>query len=262
MNTRIITAIVALLIVIPLVLLGGIYFELLMCLVGALAFKEMIDLKKTHGKIPNMMIFIGLVSLLSLILSNNSNLSIYYGFSYQTLALIVIGIIVPVIFYKEEEYSSKDALYLLGIVLFLGLALNSFLIIRMRSFKTLLFLLIIPTFNDIFAYVIGSKFGKNKMCKSISPNKTWEGSIGGLVLGTVGGVVLYRLLLGKITFKIIMITIVLSIIGQMGDLVMSRIKRENDIKDFSNLLPGHGGILDRLDSSIFVFLAYMFMIIF
>ena len=132
----------------------------------------------------------------------------------------------------------------------------------MRSFKTLLFLLIIPTFNDIFAYVIGSKFGKSKMCKSISPNKTWEGSIGGLVLGTIGGVVLYRLLLGKITFKIILITIILSIVGQMGDLVMSRIKRENGIKDFSNLLPGHGGILDRLDSSIFVFLAYMFMIIF
>ena len=78
MKTRIITAVVALLIVIPLVLLGGIYFELLMCLVGALAFKEMIDLKKSHGKIPNMMIFIGLVSLLSLILSNNSNLSIYF----------------------------------------------------------------------------------------------------------------------------------------------------------------------------------------
>ena len=121
MKTRIITAVVALLIVIPLVLLGGIYFELLMCLVGALAFKEMIDLKKSHGKIPNMMIFIGLVSLLSLILSNNSNLSIYYGFSYQTLALIAVGIIVPVIFYKEEEYSSKDALYLFGTVLFLGL---------------------------------------------------------------------------------------------------------------------------------------------
>lgn len=125
MKTRIITAVVALLIVIPLVLLGGIYFELLMCLVGALAFKEMIDLKKSHGKIPNMMIFIGLVSLLSLILSNNSSLSIYFGFSYQTLALIVIGIVVPVIFYKEEEYSSKDALYLFGTVLFLGLALNS-----------------------------------------------------------------------------------------------------------------------------------------
>lgn len=262
MKTRIITAIVALIVVVPLVLLGGIYFELLICLVGALAFKEMVDLKKSHGKIPNFMIFLGLISLLSLILSNNSNLSIYYGFSYQTLTLITIGIITPVIFYKEDEYSSKDAIYLLGTILFLGLALNSFVIVRMRSFKTLLFLLIIPTFNDIFAYLIGSKFGKNKMCVNISPNKTWEGSIGGLIFGTIGGVVLYKLLLGSISFKIILITIVLSIIGQMGDLVLSRIKRENGIKDFSNLMPGHGGILDRIDSSIFVFLAYMFMIIF
>ena len=262
MKKRIITAVVALIIVIPLVYLGGIYFELLMCLVGSLAFKEMVDLKKSHDKIPDMMVLIGLISLLNLILSNNTNLSIYNGFTYQTLALIMTGLIVPIIFYEEGKYTSKDALYLLGTVLFLGLAFNSFIIIRMRSFKTLLYLLIIPTLNDIFAYVIGSKFGKNKMCKSISPNKTWEGSIGGLACGTVGGVILYKILLGKITFKIILITVALSIIGQMGDLVMSRIKREIGVKDFSNLLPGHGGILDRLDSSIFVFLAYMFIIIF
>lgn len=262
MKTRVISAVVALLIVVPLVLLGGIYFELLVCLVGALAFKEIIDLKKSHGNIPNMMVLIGLVSLLSLILSNNSELSIYNGFTYQTLALITVGIIVPVIFYKEDEYSSKDALYLLGVVLFLGLALNSFVVIRLRSFKTLLFLLSIPTFNDIFAYVLGSKFGKTKMCKSISPNKTWEGSVGGLVIGCIAGCILYGTLIGKVTFKIVLLTIVLSIIGQMGDLVLSKIKRENDIKDFSNLMPGHGGILDRLDSSIFVFLAYMFMMMF
>lgn len=262
MKTRVISAVIALLIVVPLVLLGGIYFELLVCLVGALAFKEIIDLKKSHGNIPSMMVLIGLISLLSLILSNNSELSIYNGFTYQTLALIIVGTIVPVIFYKEDEYSSKDALYLLGVVLFLGLALNSFVIIRLRSLKTLLFLLSIPTFNDIFAYVIGSKFGKTKMCKSISPNKTWEGSIGGLVIGSFVGCILYKILLGKVTFKIVLLTVILSIIGQMGDLVLSRIKRENGIKDFSNLMPGHGGILDRLDSSIFVFLAYMFMMIF
>ena len=262
MKTRVISAVIALLIVVPLVLLGGIYFELLVCLVGALAFKEIIDLKKSHGNIPSMMVLIGLISLLSLILSNNSELSIYNGFTYQTLALIIVGTIVPVIFYKEDEYSSKDALYLLGVVLFLGLALNSFVIIRLRSLKTLLFLLSIPTFNDIFAYVIGSKIGKTKMCKSISPNKTWEGSIGGLVIGSFVGCILYKILLGKVTFKIVLLTVILSIIGQMGDLVLSKIKRENGIKDFSNLMPGHGGILDRLDSSIFVFLAYMFMMIF
>ena len=75
MKTRIITAIVALIVVVPLVLLGGIYFELLICLVGALAFKEMVDLKKSHGKIPNFMIFLGLISLLSLIFLPNTSIN-------------------------------------------------------------------------------------------------------------------------------------------------------------------------------------------
>lgn len=261
MKKRIISAIIALIIVIPLILLGGIYFKLLICLVGLIALKEIIDLKKAHNKLPNEMILIGSLSLISLILSNSSNLSIYYGFSYQILALITVFILVPIIFYKNDEYTSKDALYLLGTVLFLGLALNTFIIIRMRSIELLLFLISIPMFNDIFAYILGSKFGKNKMCIAISPNKTWEGSIAGLVLGSILGLVFYNAFIGSITFKIILITIILSIVGQMGDLVLSKIKRENDIKDFSNLMPGHGGILDRLDSTIFVFLTYMFLII-
>lgn len=84
--------------------------------------------------------------------------------------------------------------------------------------------------NDIFAYLIGSKFGKTKMCVNISPNKTWEGSIGGLVLGSVSGIILYRFLIGSITLKVVIITIVLSIVGQIGDLIMSRIKREMVLK--------------------------------
>ena len=262
MKKRIITAIAALIVVIPLVLLGGIYFKLLVCLVGALAFKEIIDLKKSHGKIPNLMVIISLGCLIRLILDNSIDLDIYHGFSYQLLTIITSLLLIPVIFYKEDEYSSKDALYLLGIVLFLGLSFNLFLLIRLKNIYILLYLLIIPCLNDIFAYIIGSKFGRNKMCKSISPNKTWEGSIGGLLIGTLGGIMLYSVLIGNVTFKVILTTLVLSIFGQMGDLVLSKIKRENDIKDYSNILPGHGGILDRLDSTIFVLLAYMFMILF
>ena len=260
MKKRIISAIVALIIVVPLVLIGGIYFKLLICLVGALALKEIIDLNKSHNKIPDLMILISLVSLLSLILFN-TNISNGGGYTYQILSLITVALIIPVVFYKDNIYVTKDAFYLLGVVLFLGLALNSFILVRMNGLELLLYLLIIPMFNDIFAYIIGSKFGKNKMCKSISPNKTWEGSIGGLVLGTIAGVTIYGLLVESITFKIILATVIFSVVGQIGDLVLSKVKRENEIKDFSNLMPGHGGILDRIDSTIFVFLTYMFMII-
>ena len=97
------------------------------------------------------------------------------------------------------------------------------------------------------------------MCKEISPNKTWEGSIGGLLAGSIISLIFYNFLISSIDIKLVIITIILSIVGQIGDLIMSKIKRENGIKDFSNILPGHGGILDRLDSSIFVVLAYALM---
>ena len=100
------------------------------------------------------------------------------------------------------------------------------------------------------------------MCEKISPHKTWEGSLGGLLVGTIGSIVYYYFLIGNINLKVIAITIILSMAGQIGDLVMSKIKRENEIKDFSNLMPGHGGMLDRLDSTIFVFMTYMFLMIF
>lgn len=261
MKKRIVSAVIALIIIIPLILIGGIWFQLGVCILGALAFKEIIDLKKSHQEYPTFMIFIGLISLVSLILSNNIDASIYNGFTYQLLALIIFAIIVPVIFYQENVYSSHDAFYLLGVVLFLGIVFNLFIILRLRNLWLFVFLLIIPIFNDIFAYLIGSKLGKHKMCPKISPNKTWEGSIGGLIFGSIAGVVFYGLMVNNITLGVIITTVVLSVVGQMGDLVMSRIKRENGIKDFSNIMPGHGGILDRLDSIIFVFIAYMFLMI-
>ena len=261
MKTRIISGVIALLITVPLIALGGIYFEFGVCVIATLAFKELIDLKKSHDPYPNMMIFLGVLSLISLILSNNIDASIYRGFTYQLLTLITLLLIVPTIFYKEGVYKSKDAFYLLGIVFFLGLIFNLFIVVRMRSLSMFVFLITIPMINDIFAYLVGSKFGRHKMCVTISPKKTWEGSVGGAIMGSITGLLIYHFLIGNVTFKVVLMVFVLSIIGQIGDLIMSRIKRENEIKDFSNIMPGHGGILDRLDSVVVVFLAYLFLMI-
>ena len=262
LKTRIISAFVALLIVVPLVLLGGVFYEVLIAFASLLALKEIYDLKKSHKSYPNTVKYIGMISLLLIVLSNFKDLTIYNGISYQILALTTLFILMPTVFYKNNEYKMQDAIYLLGIILFLGLSFNIFLIIRLRNIKIFGFLILIPTLNDIFAYLIGSKFGKHKMCEKISPHKTWEGSLGGLLVGTIGSIVYYYFLIGNINLKVIAITIILSVAGQIGDLVMSKIKRENEIKDFSNLMPGHGGMLDRLDSTIFVFMTYMFLMIF
>lgn len=257
MKKRIISAIVALLIVIPLIIMGGIYFEIGLSIIAALAYKEIIDLPKSHGEIPNLMIGLGLV--LMLLLSNYSMMDLGNGYDYSLVALILLAMLIPLVFYKNDTYKSNDAFYLIGMSFLLGIAFNTFLILRSESIYLLAWVLFIPMFNDIFAYLIGSKFGHHKMCKEISPNKTWEGSIGGLVVGCIISLVFYHTLISAIDIKLVIITIILSIVGQIGDLIMSKIKRENDIKDFSNIMPGHGGILDRLDSSIFVVLAYALM---
>ena len=102
------------------------------------------------------------------------------------------------------------------------------------------------------------------MCKEISPNKTVEGSIIGSLVGTIIATLFYYYFIGDMHLGILMpFTFILTIFGQVGDLFFSSIKRYYNIKDFSNIIPGHGGILDRLDSLLFVvlgFLLYMLVI--
>mgnify|MGYP003308437253 CR=1 FL=1 len=117
--------------------------------------------------------------------------------------------------------------------------------------------MLITILTDTFAFIVGSLIGKHKLCPAVSPKKSWEGSIAGSLLGTFIASTFYHYMVSPVTIKIILITLLLSVLGQMGDLVFSRIKRDNEIKDFSNIMPGHGGILDRFDSLIFVILAYI-----
>lgn len=114
--------------------------------------------------------------------------------------------------------------------------------------------------TDAFAYFVGSKFGKHKMCPKISPKKSIEGAVGGLVLSVIFNAGIY-LLVDKFLFSllavpfvgIIVLSFVLSLLSMIGDLTASVIKRDCGIKDFGNIMPGHGGMVDRFDSCIFVF---------
>ena len=261
MKKRIISAIVALIIVVPLIILGGYFFALGVSVVAMLAYKELIDLKKSHGEYPKLIIFLGLFCLLFLVLSSYIDFSVYRGITYQSITMVLLLLLLPIIFYQNDKYTSKDAFYLIGIILFLGVIFNLFLIIRNRGLYLFIYLLVVPLVTDIFAMFGGKMFGKHKMCPKLSPKKTWEGSIVGLIGGSLVGVIFYGLLISNFSFNIVIVSMFLSIVGQMGDLVMSKIKRENGIKDFSNIMPGHGGILDRIDSVIFVFLMYMFLLI-
>ncbi len=259
MKKRIISAIIALIITVPLVILGGIPFQIGILLIGAVAYKEILDLKESHGTIPFIMALLGVLAMFLLILANNKTFGINWGITYPIISSIILALLMPIVLFKNDRYNSKDALYLIGIVLFLGIAFNLLSNIRILSLELFVWLLLIPMFTDILAYLVGSKIGKHKMC-AISPNKSWEGAVGGLLGGSILATVFYVIFIGSISFRLIAYTILLSIAGQLGDLVLSKIKRENKIKDFSNLMPGHGGILDRLDSTLFVFILYSILV--
>jgi phosphatidate cytidylyltransferase len=114
-----------------------------------------------------------------------------------------------------------------------------------------LFLLFITQFNDVCQYVWGKLLGKHKIIPKVSPNKTWEGFVGGLLTVTVGAGFVAPLLT-PLSFKYGLVAgIVIGLAGFVGDVVLSSVKRDLKLKDSGSLIPGHGGILDRLDSVIY-----------
>ena len=113
-------------------------------------------------------------------------------------------------------------------------------------------ILIIIWSNDTFAYLVGKNFGKRKLYEKISPKKTIEGFIGGMMFGTIAALTIAITTNSLSIIHWTVLSIIISISGTIGDLVASKFKREANIKDSSNLIPGHGGFLDRLDSLIFV----------
>lgn len=106
--------------------------------------------------------------------------------------------------------------------------------------------------NDSFAYLLGTQFGKHKMCPNISPKKSWEGLVGGAVFGIIMGIVNAVMFQTVSMMAWIVIAVLTVSFGTLGDLFESKLKREIGAKDSGNILPGHGGFLDRLDSLLFV----------
>lgn len=183
-------------------------------------------------------------------------------FSVPSILLILFAQIIATDMkttFKDIAYTFLGICYIPMFVMFLSL------IDGMNNGKILLGYIFMAAWGtDTFAYCIGIKIGKHKFSK-VSPKKSIEGSIAGTI-GAIIVMLLYTLILNKYFafeysyFRIAIIGIVLSLVGQIGDFSASCIKRYVDIKDYSNLLPGHGGMLDRIDSVLFIApFAYMLL---
>jgi phosphatidate cytidylyltransferase len=202
--------------------------------------------------------------LLSLLLF----LSIYKGKIYFLPAVIALWAFVPMTLFmlippSQGRQSTGDlGKALLGPV-YVSLPLGMLMIMdRYPQGNIWIFFLLSVIFaGDTGAFYSGKLFGKHKLYESISPKKTWEGAIGGLLCCIVAAFWFLRILrIHQVDLGILALVIVLSVTGQIGDLAESMLKRSSGVKDSSQLLPGHGGILDRIDSLLFAIpVLYMYL---
>lgn len=263
MKIRVISAILMVAIFIPLLLIGGKLFAFLMALLSILGLYELIHVRESERKFPLVVKIFAYLLVTFFVISNFDSLEFVYSIDYKVMSFIIFAFLVPMIFIKDKKrYDLNDALFLLGSVLFVGLAFNLLLVIRNFDINYVIYLLLITTMTDTFALFTGKLIGKRKLAPTISPNKTIEGSIGGSLMGTFVATAFYMTVINPLNSLVfvILITCLLSCVGQLGDLAFSFIKREYGKKDFSNLIPGHGGILDRLDSLMFVVLAFILVL--
>ncbi len=252
MKQRVITAVIALIVFVPLLYLGGLPFDILVTLMGIVAMSEFLIMKKK--------LLVSFEAIISFLLILSVLLPVFWagfwtqdtlGGSFYLLALVML--VYTVI--SKNRFSFDDAGVLLLGGLYAGLGFRFMMLARAESLWMMLYALLIVWITDSGAYLIGRKIGKNKLAPHISPNKTWEGSIGGSLSAVViVGAYLY-FVQGAFPYSfstMLLWTLVFSIGGQLGDLIESAFKRHYGVKDSGKILPGHGGILDRFDSLLFV----------
>lgn len=251
MKTRIITAVIALAIFIPLIIYGGWPLTIAAVVLGIIAMSEVLVMKRMF-----VISFEAIVSYLGvalLILPDNwldflpSVATRWFGF-YLLVVLLLLHTVL-----RKQRFTFDDAGVITLAMLYIGMGFHYFVAARAINFQALLYGMLIVWITDSGAYLIGRKLGRNKLAPKISPNKTLEGSIGGTISATIIlAIYLYLFPVGDGFVTMIILTLILSIMGQLGDLIESSLKRYYGVKDSGKILPGHGGILDRFDSMLIV----------
>ncbi|MHC8518188.1 phosphatidate cytidylyltransferase [Weissella confusa] len=259
MKTRVITAIVALAIFLPILYVGGIWIQVAASVLAVIAAAEVVLMRKTllvdFGAILTM---VGaLVMTLPVGLWDAIQAPVVLHRSSLLYIFVILMLLHTVI--AKNKFSFEDAGVFTLTMMYVGMGFGMMVAARNAGLDTLMFAFLIVWLTDSGAYMIGRKLGKHKLTK-ISPNKTWEGSIGGTVVAVIAAAVYtYFFPQGYSWPVMIIISIVLSVAGQFGDLIESGLKRFYKVKDSGNVLPGHGGILDRFDSMLIV-LPLMYLI--
>jgi phosphatidate cytidylyltransferase len=188
---------------------------------------------------------------------------IIYVLLYQKiLSNVLISIVCIFCAYEWNSiFKKKNFLYFFGFLVLLFFLISLIKIYNLNNHNLkFLWLILIVWFNDIGGYIFGKILGGPKLIK-ISPNKTWSGVFGSLLFSQLAFLIFYLEPYFQLNNNLFILQFFLSIIAQIGDILMSYVKRINNKKDASNFIPGHGGFLDRVDGLIWVFIFGYFFII-
>lgn len=297
---RMITAIILISILIPLISIPELLslFQIVMILFVVFASRELLNMFEQKESLTPLFKTLTIVLTVSIYIS----IAGFLGFNQTdkpfnpTLLMAIIPLIVVsllVYFVLSSRFKVEHIGKALLVMVYIGFGGAAIAVLRFLGVRYIIYMALVSTMTDTFAYVIGMRFGKSKLAPSISPKKSWEGSIGGTIFATViasgfalfygdlfpqtsmfGDIINYdglktmfdTIITNDMSFIVLSVIVVLlsftaSIVSQFGDLFASKLKRHYEIKDYGNIFPGHGGIMDRFDSIIMVSL-YMSSVIY
>ncbi|MBE6699332.1 MAG: hypothetical protein E7584_03710 [Ruminococcaceae bacterium] len=279
MKQRIITGIIVVLIMIPILLfaqtpvlpiaiaVGSVIamFEMMRCIGLQKAYAFAIPLYALAASLPFLSRFMALGSLNATVKPESAKHLAQYG---AIIMIIILFYFFTVAIFSRGKYNLSDVCVLFATAFYILMGFNSIIILHdneVGGHVLYLAIFVSAWMTDVFAYFCGMLFGrdgKHKLIPDVSPKKTVEGSIGGIIF-CVLGMMIFGMLCNWLTeydSNILMFAlggVLASIVSQIGDLLMSYVKRHYSIKDFSQLFPGHGGVLDRFDSILAVSIAMM-----
>lgn len=250
MKERIITAVALISVALPVVLLGGLLFEVVLFALAIIAFFEIMEMANIAIYSPESII--GTIAMIGLVLPPHY----YHYFRVTPLLLLSLCafLLLIIMVFSENKFSFERVGVITLSALYVGLGAHYVLTIRQMGFYSMLYLVLAVYLTDSGAYFIGRKFGKRQLAQHISPNKSIEGAIGGTIVATVSSALFLTVFPTPFainTVGLVVMAFCISIAGQLGDLIESALKRFYHVKDSGNILPGHGGVLDRFDSILF-----------
>lgn len=237
------------------------WFTLFACIWGILAVYEFYKITRITRLMP-VTIF-GIVWTVLFLVRPHFDYDIYFPLLVISMAILPL---IYLLLYRRLKAVFPSWSWTIGGIIYVGLLLSCMVDLRLEAGRNWVFLAILVTFvSDSMAYFVGRAFGRHLLAPRISPHKTWEGAIAGVISAAAFSLIFtlsWSLQLPINYWQAVLLGVIISITGQFGDLLESLLKRYFGVKESGNLMPGHGGLLDRMDSVVFAgVVVYLYYIV-